>query len=134
LNFCTDENKVFGGFFVIAMGDFRQILSVRSINRMKASISDPAELAKKSQLVADGGSLWRMFRLVTFKRQQRATEALQQRRLEIFRSGMITEELLSGFARLTLEELRGDLGRRSLFTRTRNGSPSTASSRSASRR
>jgi hypothetical protein len=44
----ADANKVFAGFFVIAMGNFRQILPVKSINLVKALASDPAKLAKSS--------------------------------------------------------------------------------------
>jgi len=94
--FKLDKGKEFGGCIVIAAGDFRQIPPVGA----KSLLQDALE--PRSQC----GGLWRLFRKFELTEQMRAREPLQARRIEIIKSGVITEELISSIE--TLQQAEAD--------------------------
>ena len=90
--------RPFGGFTVVALGDFKQIPPVRSMGLLEASLTLG---------VPGGGSLWRLFALIKFHKQERAEDKVQQARVEHLKSGMIGENFVNSIPRITAAELRG---------------------------
>ena len=88
----SNNDDDFGGYTIIAMGDFRQIPPVRSKSLLEEGMYPTKDPASSEAL---GGAVWRKFEHLMFIEQMRAREQLQQRRIDILRQGKISEELLN---------------------------------------
>ena len=99
----TNCNEDFGGFTIVAMGDFRQIPPVRSKSLLDESMHPTPNASSPDAL---GGCLWRKFQLLMFTEQMRAQEPIQCARVATLRGGHITKELLDSIKFLDDEDIQ----------------------------
>ncbi|MDP3761002.1 MAG: AAA family ATPase [Ramlibacter sp.] len=95
--------EAFGGYVVLALGDFRQIPPVGGRTLLAESMR-PSE--SRRNMSGDGGRLWRTFRKLDLQQQMRAREPGQEARVAELKRGAISRAMVQGVRPLRPEDMR----------------------------